>query len=186
MNTPLLAMLPLFRQHYYFYVLTGNEITHILSYVHTDKVPMKLCLFSLFMELEGGMLNQLTSHWRSIAPEPDPREYLKYLSSGRLKKAQQLCLIKYREETPENVLLCTTLIDRTNVFQKNKTLSKLLTFKSSKEGDRFFTKLEQLRNQIAHGDSILKLIGTPEELDQFVVDLQNLTRSITGSTVNSG
>jgi len=56
-SMPLIELLPLFEKHYFFFVLTRNDISHIVSFRDIDELPMKLCLFTLIMELEAKMLD---------------------------------------------------------------------------------------------------------------------------------
>ena len=59
-STSLLDLPALFLRTYFFFVLTGNEITHVVSFQDMDRLPMKLCLFSLVMELESKLLESLS------------------------------------------------------------------------------------------------------------------------------
>lgn len=171
-STPILDMLPLFEKHFFFFALDRNDITHVVSFMHLDKLPVKLCFFSLFMELESGMLKRLTHNTL------DAERYLRYLSSTRLEKAKQLCKLKYKRETAERLLLCTTFIDKMNIFQSDDDLSKCLPFRSKSEGDRFFSTVEKMRNQIAHSDSILSVISNPAEMNAFIVALNAVISSV--------
>lgn len=170
-STPLLELLPLFNDHFFFFVLAGNRITHLVSFIHIDKLPMKLCLFSLFMELESVMIKRLTEN-------SNAELYISYLSETRVNKARELCKLKNKMETPESLLICTTFIDKVNIFQSDKVLSRYLPFRDKKESDRFFGDLEKIRNQIAHGDSILSIINTPPEIQKFVTKLNETIASL--------
>ena len=184
-STPLLDMPSLFRKHYFFFVLTRNDITHFVSFQDMDKLLMKLCLFSLIMELEAKilellMLNIFGHRWR-----PSIERYLGYLSKGRLEKARSLCGMKYGRESPGGILRCTTFIDKKQILRKDPEISSRLPFNSRRELDRFFKRVEDVRNQIAHSDSIIAhsdsavhTLATPEKFNAFVVDLGEVTTAI--------
>jgi len=172
-STPLLEMLPLFEKHYFFFGLHKNEITHAISFNHVDTLPTKLCLFALFMELESEMMKRLT-----ISPEKDIGQYLHHLSDARVAKARELCKLKYKKEQPHKVLLSTTIIDKINIFFSDHDLLVCLPFKSRSEGEHFFGKVERMRNQIAHGDSILSVINNPSGLNGFINNLRPVISSI--------
>ena len=104
-STSILDLIPLFEKHNIFFVLDRNELTHWVAFAHLDKLPVKLCLFSLFLELELEMIRALTNGSVVIG------SHLGYLSQARLEKAKELCKIKYKKETQYNLLLCTTFID---------------------------------------------------------------------------
>lgn len=176
-STPILDMLPLFEKHHFYFVLDRNEITHVVSFSDLDKIPMKLCLFSLFMELESEMLNRLISSM-------EEEHYLKYLSTARLDKAIELCKTKYKEETPGKILLCTNFVDKMNMFLSDVELSTILQIESKRKIKNFFSTIQNLRNQIAHSDSIFKIISEPFEFNAFVKQLTSIISSI--SSFNKG
>lgn len=175
-SIPILDLIPLFEQYFFFFVLEKNQITHAVSFVDVDKLPVKLCLFSLFMELESEML-AIMNHYANYSTTPEA--LLNHLSAKRLEKAREVCKLKYgKEPTPELLLQCTTFIDEVKIFQSEVSLSKCLPFRSKNEGNRFFTTIEKMRNQIAHSDSILSVIDNPSELHAFTLDLQKLIKSL--------
>lgn len=167
-STSLLDLPALFLKNYFFFILTGNEITHVVSFQDMDRLPMKLCLFSLVMELESKLLELLSTDRASL------ERYLSCLSSDRLKKAQDLCKMKYKDGTPERLLLCTTFIDKKQILRQVPELASRLPFRSNNEIDRVFKRIENVRNQIAHGDSVIAVLSTPEEFNDYVNELQGI------------
>ncbi len=167
-SLPLLELVPLFEKSNFFFVLTRNEITHVVSFYDLDKLPFKVSLFSLFMELESQFIELLTIDHSKI------EKYLNLLSEQRLNKAKNLCLKKYKKETPYKLLLCTTFIDKKEIFIKSHDLKDKSPFESKNKGNKFFKKVEDVRNQIAHSDSLLEILGVPSELNKFINDLSNL------------
>ena len=184
-STPLLDMPLLFKKHYFFFVLTRNEITHSVSFQDMDKLPMKLCLFSLLMELEARILELLMLNNYGHRSRPPIERYLEYLSKERLEKARNLCQRKYGRESPVGMLHCTTFIDKKQILRRDPEISGMLPFDSKREFDRFFKRVEDVRNQIAHSDSIIAhtdstihTLTTPERFHSFVVGLERLVAAI--------
>lgn len=171
-SLPLLELVPLFEKHYFFFVLSRNEITHVVSFQDLDALPMKLPLFSLFLEMESEMLALLREQSCGID------ECLGRLSEARLSKANKLCRHKYDEVTPERQLLCTTFIDKKEMLRGDDALYGTLPFDSKSDGDRFFKTVERVRNQIAHSDSVLSILQSPEELNSFVVRVRAVTDAL--------
>ncbi|MBI5649026.1 MAG: hypothetical protein HZC40_01025 [Chloroflexi bacterium] len=161
-STSILDLIPLFEKHNIFFVLDRNELTHWVAFAHLDKLPAKLCLFSLFLELELEMIRALTSDSVVIGA------HLGHLSQARLEKARMLCNLKYKEETPYHLLLCTTFIDKKTMIQADSRLSNQLPFPSRNSQDRFFKTVEEMRNQIAHSDSIFSVINSPAEMSALI------------------
>lgn len=84
-----------------------------------------------------------------------------YLQSlGVSPEAQDLGKIKYKDETPEKLLLCTTFIDKKRIIRQVPKLASRLPFRSNNEDDRAFKRIENVRNQIAHGDSVISVLST--------------------------
>jgi hypothetical protein len=167
-SIPIVQLLPLFRKHFFLFVLDKNQINHAVSFNDIDKLPVKMCIFSLFMELESQMLRTMNEEVSR------PQRLLEHLTISRLRKAQDLCRLKYGEETANGILLCTTFIDKVKMFQSDSSLSNLLPFKNKREGNRFFSLVERMRNQIAHSDSLLTVISDPVSLNDFISSLNDV------------
>lgn len=187
-STSLLDLMPLFTKHRFFFVLTRNEIKHVVSFEDMDDLPVMLCFFALFMELEGGMIRLLTGpvyvNW-ALPGEPseqnrrplhiDAMRRLNSLHEARLRKACELCDKKYRSGTPAKLLRCTTFIDKKTMFMKDEQLASQLPYRifdGNEQATSFFNRLERARNQIAHSDSILRVLDTPKVFNDFVNTLQ--------------
>ncbi len=167
-STYLLDAIPLFQQHFFFFVLTRNDITHMVSFLHLDKLPMRLCLFSLLAALESAMTDLLSE---------SSERYLRTLPIKQLRKATNLCQRKYGKagQTPQRILLCTELSDKITMLVSSPHLFNGLLFKSKREGLGFFEQMRKLRNSVAHGASVLDILRSPEEFDSFIRQLRRVT-----------
>lgn len=172
----LLDLVPLFEQHYFFFVLSRNSLTHVVTFQDLDKLPMKLAMFSLFLQLEGLMIDHLSNVSRGI------ERLFKSLNLRRQDKARELCRLKYREETAKKLLLCTTFVDKKEMMKVDGLLYDLLRFPSKRKVDRFFHSVEEVRNLIAHSDSILSILESPSSMHQFLTDLQEGIRRLSRPT----
>jgi len=171
-STSLLELPALFLKHYCYFVLTGNEITHLVSFQDMDRLPMRLCLFSLVMQLESKLLELLSIDWSSL------ERYLACLPPARLKKAQDLCREKYKHETPPRLLLCTTFVDKKQLLRHVPGIMSKLPFHSKNEIDQAFKRIETVRNQIAHGDSVMLVLSSPEKFSDFIDELQGIIAAL--------
>jgi hypothetical protein len=167
-SMPILHILPLFEEHFFYFVLEGNDVSHVVSFVDLDKPPLQISLFSLFMELEAVMLKTIASDWAAL-----PRR-IEHLSKSRIDLARNLCKKKYGSETSGNLLRCTSFADKLTIFQTDSVLSSLLHFQGSEEQEEFIGILKDLRNQIAHGDSFLRVINAPRKFNWFVLKLNSV------------
>lgn len=162
----------MFEQSTFYFVLTKNNITHVVSFYDLDKLPVKLSLFSLLLELESKIIDLLSLDQTKI------ESFLNSLSASRLSKARNLCKLKYGEETPRNLLLCTTFIDKKEMLLKSSNFKEKLPFESRKKLNSFFKKVEDVRNQIAHSDSIIEILPLPRKWNIFIQDLSSLIKAI--------
>ncbi|MBN1351362.1 hypothetical protein JXJ21_18235 [candidate division KSB1 bacterium] len=124
-------------------VLKGNRFIGFLEYSHFHKLPFRMCLFALLIDLEKLML-EIT--------KLDPISFLKNLSEGRLNYAKKIygyrgfSLNEENKEYDSKLIDCTTFIDKFKMLIKNPVIiQKCPNIKSN------FTNIaEKIRNSIAH------------------------------------
>lgn len=127
------------------------------------------------MELEHYMLQVLRK---------DPGESLRHLPKSRIDRAAELMALKYPKYAlePGNLaeccLECTTFIDRANMIRKNRDLVRTLPFGSSAKTENFFSKVEAIRNIVAHGDNLSQRFHDPAAFNTFLATLRELTASL--------
>lgn len=171
-STPLLDLVPLFEERPFYFVIDRNEITHVVWFGDVDKPPMRLCLFSLCLELESEILRELEFHRDGID------HFLKKLPKDRRCKAKKVCKQNGRKQTPDNLLMSTNFADRHRMLRADPKTYDSLPFESRNKAHRFFNRVERVRNQIAHGDSILPILNTPQKLREFVDKCRDVISSL--------
>lgn len=126
-------------------VLKGNRFIGFLMYSHFHKLPFRMCLFALLIDLER-MLLEIT--------KSDSNLFLKNLSEGRLNYAKKtyglrgFSLNKENKEYDSKLIGCTTFIDKFKMFRKNPVIiQKCPNIKSN-----FVNTAEKIRNSTAHPD----------------------------------
>jgi hypothetical protein len=96
------------------------------------------------------------------------------ISAERLRKAEDV--YEQRKELNEEITLldCLQLSDKKTLIVKNKGLLANLGFPSRAEAERFFNKLERLRNNLAHsqeltgGGSFREIIQTVRQCERVL------------------
>lgn len=168
---PLLELPSLFENHYFYFVLTQNDISHVVSFQSLDEIPMKLCIFTLIMELEARMLDLLLRKSRE-----DIEVLLNCLPKPQLKSVRDLYKKKYKDipEYPEKLLRCTTFTHKKQILGQCPEITDKLAFENKEKMDDFFNRVQEVRNQIAHSDSIIVLLNTPEAFNIFLSDLRKI------------
>ena len=161
-----------------FLVLSGNKFIGFLHFDHFHKLPFRVCMFALLIDLERTMLEIIKSK---------ASFYLKKLSDGRLVKAKNIYgHRKYKlnhdnEEFDSLLVDCTTFVDKFLMLRKDPTFLNYCPNINNK----LAKVAEEVRNLIAHpeNEEIGLLPIKKEELlplinwiDEFHVQLKNYTK----------
>ena len=179
-SLPIADLVPLFLDNYFYFVLRKNRVGGVVSYNDLDKSPFKLALFSQLIALETAMADGIKHD------EKDIQYYLSLLSKKRQRNAEKILIErnKYARHKGQDVCAaemfeCTCFADKKTIYLKEAILFNRLGFTSKIKASKFLTIAENLRNQIAHGQTILTLFGhgrdRPSKLASF---LQALSQTI--------
>ena len=164
-SMPLIELPPLFAQHNSFFVSTQNYISHFVSFQDLDQLPMKLCLFTLIVELEAKMLTTFIHK-----PQNDIEKLLYCLRPERLNKFKS----ESEKECPEELLRKTNFKEKMKMLGQCPEISEKLLFENKDKINELFNKIQDVRNKIAHGSSIIHILNTPDDFNQFVLDLRSI------------
>ncbi len=141
-ETPLLDVIAMFNiKDDFFLVLDKNAIIGTISFYDLDCNEVKLVIFSLILELDNALNELIRNNNISIS---------KVLSKERIEKVQVFragdTFAKYRD-----------LLYHLNMRDKFKLLkdADIFTFESKKEREKFIDKLLDVRNKIAHSETII-------------------------------
>ncbi len=175
-SLPIADLVPLFGECFFYFVLRRNRVTGLVSYLDLDKLPFRLALFSILMGLESEMVAGIRDAERGV------EHYLSLLSPARLEKAHELLKLRHefgerddRRRQTEQLLKCTSFADRAAIWLKDQALASRLGFATKRDGRRFMKLAESVRNQVAHGNSIVELFPAPADLIDFIETLKGET-----------
>ena len=166
-TTALLDLPSLFLKHNFYFLLSGNRVTHVVTFRDLDRLPARLALFSLFLELESTIID-LFLVLKDLSGNSDLEQYLAKLSPEQLKRAQKTCEKNRRGGTLENVLRATTFKDKIDILRQTPAIRDRLPLEDDKQYDCVFDWITKLRNALAHNDSILDIFQDPELLNTFI------------------
>lgn len=141
-NTPLIDVLTLFREKDdFFLVLNKNEITHSFCYYDLDCNEVKISIFALILELEN-ILNDLIIKLKLSVEDFLSQERIDIINNQNVNNKFK----KFKD-----------MVYYTNIRDKFKVLSEIFSnaFIDRKELKSFANKLSEVRNKIAHGESII-------------------------------
>ena len=153
-------------------VLKENNIIGFLWWHHFSKLPFRMCLFALLIDLEKEVSDLLKAN---------PESFLKNLSDRRLKYARKIYnnrgfpLNNDNEEYGNKLIDCTGFKDKLDMLRENPNIKEKCPNIISKYTDQ----ARDIRNSIAHPDG--ETTGLPisrEELIPFVKWTEELQRQI--------
>jgi len=170
---PLLELIPLFERSYFFFALTRNTISHVVSFNDLDKQPVKLSLFSLLMELETNIIQLLLY-------SGDAEKYLSFLPADRIKRIEKFIKPKYNHDGIEYKLLNTNFWDKGLMLSNFPGFYDQMNYENEDDFKKHFKSIKDVRNKIAHGDSFLKILDKPVKLNKFLINLIKAINVISG------
>jgi len=143
-DTPLLEAIQIVckKNDAIFLVLKRNQFIGWLHYDHFYKLPFRMCLFSLLIDLEE-MLLKLT--------KSDPTSFLSNLEN-RINNAKKIyryrgySLNKEGKEFDSKLIECTSFCDKFIMLRKSPEIVQ----KFPSINNKFGNKAEKIRNDIAH------------------------------------
>lgn len=171
-TTSLFELISMFMDNYFYFVLDRNEISHIVTFNDLDKLPFKISLFSLLIELESSLIDLI------LSSEIPLHQFILKLSDKRQSEIVKLCIEKYDFYSPYSALLSTNFIDKKKMISSNKELMSKLGFTSKTQLNKVFDPVNEVRNRVAHSNSILEYLKTREELNSFIKSVQGLNLNV--------
>ncbi|PKO03861.1 MAG: hypothetical protein CVU43_00665 [Chloroflexi bacterium HGW-Chloroflexi-5] len=191
-SLPVINLPDLFTESNFYYVLSGVQITHIIRFDDLNSLPMKACIFTLFMELETNfqriLARQSDEDYESLfcklpakRLEQINRLYNEKLINKKNKKAPYgenifngKNLIGENENDFKNQLSCTNFSDKKEMVKNLPEIFYQLPFTSKTEYDKFFFNVQDMRNRIAHSDSIIDYPHDPQKFSFFIQKLRQV------------
>jgi len=125
------------------FVLGPDGIESIVTMADLRKPPVCLMIFGIISLLEMTLLVWIREKYQE-------EEWKDWLNEGRIEKSR-VVYDKRRKENQENDLAdCLQLCDKVTVLVKTDDTFAKLDFLSKSEAETFFTRLRNLRDNLAH------------------------------------
>jgi hypothetical protein len=103
-----------------------------------------------------GMITIIEMEFTAMINNKWPNESWRELcSAGRLRKAEALCEERQRISQQSDLLDCLQLGDKARVLFTDAEILTQIGFNSRSEAERTIKNVESLRNNLAHGQSIV-------------------------------
>ena len=147
-DTSLMDVILILTRHDYCFLAILDEVIGVITRLDMEKPIVRMWLF--------GMITIIEIEFAALIQKKWPNESWRDLcSAGRLRKAEALCGERLRISQQSDLLDCLQLGDKARVLFSDVEILKQLGFNSRSDVDRAIKSVESLRNNLAHGQSIV-------------------------------
>lgn len=133
------------------FVSVLGEVSAVVCLQDLEKPPMRMFLFGIISLAEELVMREIRRRF------PDD-SWTGLVSSGRLQKAVVLQQERLARRMPADLLSCLQFSDKLEILTRNPETLQILGHTSRKGALKAIKELENLRNNLAHSQSIV----TPE------------------------
>jgi len=161
-DSPLLKVLNELNHSPFVFVTVLGAVGGIITAADLQKPPVRMWIFGVVTLIEMRFLHLIEAH----CPDDSWKEFL---SDGRLQKAQALVDERSRRKQRVRLLDCLQFSDKGQIVARHEAIRQLTIFSSRRQAEDAIRKLEQLRNNVAHAQDILKPdLETIVQLCEFI------------------
>ncbi len=146
--TPLLKVLLKLHERPRVFIALLGQVGGIITRDDLQKPPARMWLFGIVTLIEARFV-EMIGH---LCPADS---WKKYLSEGRLQKAQTLLEERRRRNQTLDLFDCLQFSDKGQIIARNEEIRKQTIFASRGQAETAIKNLEQLRNNLAHAQDIL-------------------------------
>jgi hypothetical protein len=160
-STSLIDLLQILKAKHPVFILEKNQVRKLITVADLQKQPIRMLVFGLISLLEMELVQLIKNS------NPD-EEWKSCLSEGRMAKVYQVYETRKEKNEGLGLIECLQLSDKGTIIKKTPHLLKQLGFVSKSDADRFFSSIEELRNNTAHSQEYVY-----EDFNEF---LENIYR----------
>lgn len=169
-STSLIELLQILKDKHPIFVLEKNQVKKLITVSDLQKQPIRMLVFGLISLLEMNLLGLIKQHYAN-------EEWKNYLSSGRLEKAYEVYEIRKSKNEGLGLIECLQLSDKGTIIRKTPELLEKLEFNSKGEVDRFFSSIEELRNNTAHSQEYVY-----KDFNDFIDNINRVEKILSRSS----
>jgi hypothetical protein len=170
-SAPLLdALLELNRASFLFLIVLGS-VGGIVTRADLQKPPVRMWLFGLVTLIEMRFSELIDRHCPAD-------EWKKYVSEGRLQKAEALLSERRRCNQSLRLVDCLQLADKGQIVARDAEIRQNTIFTSRRQAEEATKMVERLRNNLTHAQDIVSSDWDAiVMLSQFVMQYFSLTEN---------
>jgi len=164
-STSLLEVIQAMNETEWALVRLLGEVCGIVTRSDLQDPPVRMWLF--------GMITVIELRFQKMIEERfETEEWVRYLSPARQEKARAMLEERKRRSQKSNLVDCLQFSDKAQIVARDETLRQQAGFVSRHRADETIKRLEKLRNNLAHSQSIVDtdwqvIIGIAEALQRL-------------------
>jgi len=147
-GAPLLKVLMTLSHAPFAFIAVLGRVDGIVAHADLQKPPVRMWLFGIVTLIEMRFAELIDQYCPDSA-------WTKFLSEGRLQKANALLEERGRRNQKLHLLDCLQFSDKGQIIARNEDIRNTTVFTSRSQAEAAVKSLEQLRNNLAHAQDIL-------------------------------
>lgn len=167
-STPIAGIINILSQKDFSFVISGNQITGIITKADINKPPVRIYLFGMISLFELHLNRWINHFYKENSWKP-------ILSEKRMEETSTIFNLRKGKNQELTLLECLQLCDKRELLSKCEPFTKEFSY-SKKQLTDFVKKVEKLRNELAHSqNSIISnlswsdLVEMTDSIDQFLL-----------------
>lgn len=125
-----------------------DSVAGVVTRADMEKPTVRMWLFGMITILEMNLANQMRKRWPGD-------EWQQHCSKNRLRKAETLYEERIRLNQHCDLIDCLQLSDKAQILLSDQEIREEWGFNSKAAADRVIKEMSSLRNNLAHGQSIV-------------------------------
>ena len=125
-----------------------DTVAGVVTRADMEKPTVRMWLFGMITILEMNLASRIRERWPGD-------EWRQYCSNNRLRKAKELQEERSRLNQHSDLIDCLQLSDKAQILLSDRTVREEWGFDSKATADRTIREMNSLRNNLAHGQSIV-------------------------------
>lgn len=146
-NTPLIHSISLLSSRDRLFLIDRSSIKYIITKADLQKAPVRMLFFGLITLFESQLANAINRRY----PNNDWKWLLK---ENRINETEKVYQTKLASNTEIDLLDCTQLADKNSIIVATVEFTNLLPYTSKTKAEKWLRKVEALRNDLAHSQSL--------------------------------
>jgi hypothetical protein len=164
-STPLLDLTRALKEREWVLMRVLGEVSGIVTKDDLQDPPVRMWLFGMITVIELRFQKMIEEHFQA-------EEWVKHISPSRLEKARLMLEERRRRNQDSALVECLQFSDKAQIIARDERLRQQAGFASRHRADEGIKRMERLRNNLAHSQSIVDtdwevIAGISDHLQRF-------------------